>query len=90
LWLCYNLDDVESERDVGEIKQTEPLFGGSNDCGSLAPINRFMWRPENLIGTGFDFDKDQNLFLAIAADEINLASAARFEVSIKDLKRLFP
>jgi hypothetical protein len=48
-----------------------------------------MRRSEKLICTGLHFDEDQDLFLAIAADQVNLAAAAGFEISIKDLKRLF-
>ena len=48
-----------------------------------------MRRPEKLICTCLHFDKDQDLFLAIAADQVNFAAAAGFEISIKDLKRLF-
>jgi hypothetical protein len=48
-----------------------------------------MRGPEELVCTGFDFDKDQDLFLAIAADEVDLSTAARPEISIKDLKGLF-
>jgi hypothetical protein len=90
LWLCYNLDDVEPKRDFGKIEQAEPFFRGANDSGSLLPSNRVMRRPEQLVRTGFDFDKYQDLFFAIAADEVNLASAARLEISIEDLKGLFP
>jgi hypothetical protein len=90
LWLCYHLDDVETKRDVGEIEQAKPFFGGANDSGSLAPIDRFMRCPEKLVRTSFDFDKNQDLFLTIAADEVNLAAAPRPEISIKDLEGLFP
>jgi hypothetical protein len=89
LWLYYNLDDVETKRNVGEIEQTEPFFGRPNDSGSLAPIDCFMRRPEKLIRASFDFDKNQDLFLTIAADEVNLAATARPEISIKDLEGLF-
>jgi hypothetical protein len=88
-WLRYNLDNVETKWDVREIEQAKPFFSGANDPGSLPPIDRFMRCPEKLVCTGFDFDKDQDLFLAIAADEVDLATAARPEISIKDLKGLF-
>ena len=88
-WLRYNLDNVETKWNVREIEQAKPFFGGANDSGSLPPVNRFMRRPEKLIRTGFDFNKDQDLFLAIAADEVDLATAARPEISIEDLKGLF-
>jgi hypothetical protein len=87
-WLRHNLDNVETKWDVREIEQAKPFFSGANDPGSLPPINRFMRCPEKLVCTGFDFDKDQDLFLAIAADEVDLATAARPEISIKDLKGL--
>ena len=90
LWFGYNLDNVEAKWDVGEIEQAEPFFGGANDAGSLAPINGFMRCSEKLVCAGFDFDKDQDLFLAIAADEVYLPAAARPEVPVKDLKGLFP
>ena len=88
-WLRYNFDNVETKWDVREIEQAKPFFSGANDSGSLPPINRFMRGPEKLVCTGFDFDKDQDLFLAIAADEVDLSTAARPEISIKDLKGLF-
>jgi hypothetical protein len=88
--LRYNLDDVETKRNVGEIEQAEPFFGGANDAGSLAPIDCFMRCPEKLIRTSFDFDKDQDLFLTVAANEVNLAATSRPEISIKDLEGLFP
>ena len=88
-WLRYNLDNVETKWDVREIEQAKPFLSGANDGGSLPPINRFMRGPEKLVCTGFDFDKDQDLFLAIAADEVDLATAARPEIPIKDLKGLF-
>ena len=87
-WLHYNLNNVETKWDVRQVEQAKPFFGGANDSGSLPPINRFMRRPEKLIRTGLDFDKDQDLFLAIAADEVDLATAARREISIEDLKGL--
>jgi hypothetical protein len=90
LWLCYDLDNVETKRDVGEIQQAEPFFGGASDSGSLPPINRFMRRAEKLVCAGFDFDKDQDLFFAIAADKVYLAAALRPEISIEDLKGLLP
>jgi hypothetical protein len=90
LRLRYNLDDVETKRDVGEVEQAEPFFGGANDSGSLAPIDCFVRCPEKLIRTSFDFNKNQNLFLTIAANEVNLAATARPEVSIEDLEGLFP
>jgi hypothetical protein len=86
----YNLDDVETKRDVGEIEQAEPFFGGANDSGSLAPIDCLVRCPEKLIRTSFDFDKNQDLFLTIAANEVNLAATARPEIPIKDLEGLFP
>jgi hypothetical protein len=48
-----------------------------------------MGRSEKLICPRFHFDKDQDLFLAVAADEVNLTAAAGSEIPIKDLKRLF-
>jgi hypothetical protein len=88
-WLCYNLDNVETKRDIREVEQAKPFFGGANNSGSLTPIDRFMRRPEKLVCAGFDFDKHQDLFLAIAADQVDFPTAARPEISIKDLKRLF-
>jgi hypothetical protein len=88
-WLYYNLDNVETKWDVREIEQAKPFFGGANDPRSLPPINRFMGCPEKFVCTGFDFDKNQDLFLAIATDEVDLAAAACPEISIKDFKGLF-
>lgn len=48
-----------------------------------------MGRSEKLICPRFHFDKDQDLFLAVAADEVNLTAAAGSEIPIKDLKGLF-
>jgi hypothetical protein len=88
-WLRYNLDNVETKWDVREVEQAKPFLSGANDPGSLPPVNRFMRGPEKLVCTGFDFDKDQDLFLAIAADEVDLSTAARPEIPVKDLKGLF-
>ena len=88
-WLRYDLDNVETKWDVREIEQAQPFLSGANDAGSLPPINRFMRGPEKLVCTCFNFDKDQDLFLAIAADEVDLATAARPEIPIKDFKGLF-
>jgi hypothetical protein len=90
LWLYYNLDNIETKRDVGEIEQAKPFFGGANNSRSLPPIDRFMRSPETLICAGFNFDENQDLFLAIAADEVYLTAALRPEISIEDLKGLFP
>jgi hypothetical protein len=87
--LRYNLDNVETKWDVREIEQAKPFLSSPNDPGSLPPINRLMRGPEKLVCTGFDFDKDQDLFLAIATDQVDFSAASRPEIPIKDLKGLF-
>jgi hypothetical protein len=89
LGFSYDLHNIEPKWNLRAIEQAEPLFGGSNDACPFAPSNRFMRPPEKLICPRFHFDKDQDLFFAITADEVNLTAAAGSEISIEDLKRLF-
>ena len=82
-----DFDDIESERDVRHVEQVEPLHRAPDDQAALFLIDGIERSAEFLGRPGFHFDEDE--FLSVAADEIDLAAVRGPEISPEDFVAAF-
>ena len=92
MWIAsfgqQNLHDIESKNDIGIIQQTQPGQTAFRDAHLFLSINRFDRPPELFVTTCFHFDENERV--AIAANDVDLASAAGAEIPVKNFVAVAP
>src|SRR5437879_4966953 len=77
-----NFDDIKTENDIGIAEQPEPGQAAFRDAQLFLAIHRFDRSPKFFATTRFHFHKDQ--CVALAAHDIDLATAAIFKISVEN------
>ncbi len=87
-WSCrlrdYDLDDIETKDDIGITQQAEPGQATKRNSTLLLTVHRFKGPAKILPRPCFHLDEYQRI--AIAADQIDLASLAPAEIAIENLE----
>lgn len=84
--LNHDFENIEAEGDVLTIQHAQPCASATAD-EFLFLLCHGVGRTRQIIATpGFDFDEDERVFIAIAANKIHLAAVVGPEVPVKDLK----
>jgi hypothetical protein len=78
------LDNIEPEQDLGIVEHAQPGERAARDAFLFLLVDRFDGPAEILARPRFHFDEDERI--AIAADDVDLAAAAPFEIAIENLK----
>src|SRR2546425_12164279 len=83
-----NLHDVETKTDIGIVQQTQPgktSFGNAQLLLSVYCLDR----PTKIFVTArFHFDENERV--AVAADDVDLASAAGAEIAVENFVAVTP
>ena len=74
--------DVEPEQDLGIIEHAQPGKCAARDAFLFLLVYRFNGPAEIFVRAGFYFDKNERV--AIAANDVDLAAAAPFEIAIEN------
>src|SRR5437660_9991888 len=86
MWIAsfgqQNLHDIESKNDIGIIQQTQPGQAAFRDAHLLLSIHRFDRAPELFVTARFHFDENERV--AIAANDVDLASATGAEIPVEN------
>jgi hypothetical protein len=83
-----HFDDVEPEKDVRIIEHPQPGQRAARDALLLIGPNGFERPAELFAPARFYFDKDE--CVVVATDDVDLAAAASFEISVEDLVTVLP
>ncbi len=83
-----NFHDIETKNDIGIVQQTQPGKTSSRNAHLLLSVYRFDRSPEIFVAARFHFDKNE--CVAVAANDVDLASAARAEIPVKNFVAVAP
>ncbi len=85
-WLCtfrYNyFDDVKAEKNVGIVEQTKPGERAARDAFLFLSTHCLNRTAEIFPGARFHFDEDERV--VVAANDVDLATAASPKIAIKN------
>jgi hypothetical protein len=77
-----NFDDVETKKNVRIVKEPEPGKTAARNPFLLVAIDGVERTSKIFAGPRFDFDEDK--CVAVAADDVDLATAASAKITIED------
>ena len=80
--------DVETKENVGVIQHSQPVKTAARDASLLLSIDRFDWPTEIFPSARFYLHENQRVVLA--ADDVDLAAAASFEVAVENFVAVTP
>lgn len=83
-----NLHDIKTKNDIGIVQQAQPGETAFRDAHLFLSIDRFDRPPEIFATARFHFDEDERV--AVAANDVDLASAARAEIPVKNFVTVAP
>jgi hypothetical protein len=83
-----NFHDIESERNVWIIEQTQPREPSFGNTQLLLSIDRFNRSAKFFAAARFDFDEHQRI--TVAANDVDLAAATIFEIAVENLVVVAP
>jgi hypothetical protein len=83
-----NFDDVKAKKNVWIIKESEPGKTAAGNSFLLVAIDGVERTSEILARPRFHFDEDKRVF--VAADDVDLATAAAAKITIKDFVTVPP
>jgi hypothetical protein len=83
-----NFDDVETKDDVRIVQQAQPGKAAFGHAQLLLSIHRFKRPAKFFAAAGLDFDEHESV--PVPTDDVNLAAAAGFEISIKNFVAVTP
>jgi hypothetical protein len=75
--------DIEAEKDVGIVEHAQPSQGTARNSFLFFPIHCFEWTAEILARARLYFHEYKRV--VVAADDVELAAAASFEVAVENL-----
>ncbi len=83
-----NFHDIETKNEIGIVQQTQPGKTSFRDAHLLLSVHRFDRPPEIFVTARFYFDENERV--AVAANDVDLASAARAEIPVKNFVTVAP
>ena len=83
-----NFNDVEAKKNVWIIKEPEPGKTAASNSFLLVAIDGVERTSEILARPRFHFDEDKRVF--VAADDVDLATAASAKITIEDFVTVPP
>ena len=92
MWIAFigqqNFHHIKTKNDIGIVQQTQPGKTSFGNAHLLLPVYRFDRPPEIFVAARFHFDKNE--CVAVAANDVDLASAARAEIPVKNFVAVTP